>query len=181
VVSVDANPRLVVSLSGEPSTDVESQIIACQLSSGIDVETSLRRSEAALQQVREWADRERASAWAGLTDSRVLHRRQLVNRIDKAIENAPPQSRRRRLTVAAKARSVAASPHSAAIEAELTSLAMAQLSDDEWLAAVAKLESAREETPTNRNDRELRVHVVLLLCHNPTMRVRRLQQDQSII
>jgi hypothetical protein len=76
---------------------------------------------------------------------------------------------------------VAASPHSAAIEAELTSLAMAQLSDDEWLAAVAKLESAREETPTNRNDRELRVHVVLLLCHNPTMRVRRLQQDQSII
>lgn len=181
VVSVDANPRLVVSLSGEPSTDVESQIIASQLSSGIDVETSLSRSEAALQQVREWADRESASALAGLSDSRVLHRRQLVNRIDKAIENAPPQSRRRRLTVAAKARSVAASPHSAAIEAELTSLAMAQLSDDEWLAAVAKLESAREETPTNRNDRELRVHVVLLLCHNPTMRVRRLQQDQSII
>ncbi|HEY8832797.1 MAG TPA: helicase-related protein, partial [Gemmatimonadaceae bacterium] len=179
-VSIDAKPSMVVALSDQLSTDLNSQIIACRFSSGMDVETNCREYEDALQQIREWADRESASALAGLTDSSVLRRKRLVNRIDKAIENAPPQSRGRRLATAAKARSIAASPHSAAIEAELESLSTASLSDDEWLAAVAKLEPIRDESQATRKGRKLRVHTILLLRHNGSKSVRCLQQNQSI-
>ena len=177
VVSVDAEPRLVVGLSRELSTDLDSQVAACRSSSGIGVETSSHDYEATLQQLRKWADHESASTLAGLADSSALRRRRLVNRIDKAIESAPPQARNRRLTTAAKARRVAASQHSAAIEADLESLSAAPLSDDEWLAAVAKLEPSRAESGAIRDNRRLRVHAVLLLCQDPSKRVQCLQQD----
>jgi hypothetical protein len=163
VVTVDAKPSMVVGLSGQLSTDLDSQIIACLSGTGVDVETDSEECEAALQQIREWADRDSASALAGLTDSSALRRRRVVNRIDKAIESAPPHSRRRRLSIAAQARRVAASQHSAAIEAELESLGAAPLSDDEWLAAIAKLEPIRAASHNMRINRRLRIHTVLLL------------------
>lgn len=166
VVTIDAEPRLVVVLDGQLSTVLDSQIVACLSGSGVDVETDSKQHQAALEQLRNWADRESASTLAGLAGSSVLRRRHLVNRIDKAIENAPPHSRDRRLTIAAKARRVAASQHSAAIEAELESLGAAPLADDEWLAAVAKLEPLRADSHTMRAKRRLRVHTVLLLCHD---------------
>jgi hypothetical protein len=164
LVCVNAEPVLVVGLSEQVSSDLDSQVSACRLASGGDIETSSRDYEAALHQVSEWADRVSASALAGLTDSSALPRKRLVNRIDRAIERAPPHSRGRRLTIAAKARQVAAAQHSSAIEEELESLGRAPLSDDEWLAAVAKLESthaAPAQTP--KNQRELQVHALLLL------------------
>jgi hypothetical protein len=164
VVAVDSEPRLVVGLSGRLSTDLDSQILACRLASDVDAETSSQDYEAALQQLREWADRENASALAGLTDSSALRRRRLVNRIDTSIENAPPHSRGRRLTIAAKARRVAASQHSAAIEAELESLTRAPLSDDDYLLALARLDSAQgvvTRAPTSA--RGPQVHALLLL------------------
>ena len=164
VVSVDGEPRLVVRLSGQLSGDLESQIAACRLGSGVDVQTNCLEYEVALQQLREWAERESASVMASLADSSALRRRRLVNRIDMAIENAPPHSRSRRLVTAAKARHVAAAQHSAAIETELELLARAPLSDDEWLTAVAQLDSARTafaKAPTNK--RGLQVHALLLL------------------
>jgi hypothetical protein len=100
-----------------------------------------------------------------------------VNRIDKAIESAPPHSRGRRLTIAAKARRVAAAQHSAAIEAELASLGVSQLADDEWLAAVAKLESGRGTLGTTTDNNRLKVHTMLVLCHDASKRVHCLQQD----
>jgi len=164
VVTFDGESSLVVRLSGQLSTDLESQIAACRLGSGVDVQTNCVEYEVALQQLREWAERESASVMAGLADSSALRRRRLVNRIDTAIENAPPHSRRRRLVTAAKARHVAAAQHSAAIEAELELLARAPLSDDEWLMAVAHLDSARTAFAKARtNERGLQVHALLLL------------------
>jgi hypothetical protein len=171
VVGVDGELRLVVGLSGHLSTDLESQVVACRLGSGVGVKVKSQESEAALRQLYEWADRESASAFAGLGVSSALRRRRLVNRIDAAIESAPPHSRSRRLVTAAKARRVAAAQHSAAIEAELELLALAALPDDEWLAAVAKLEPTRaasDEAP--RSKRGLEIHALLLLCSGTSRR-----------
>ena len=180
-VSVDGEPSLVASLSGQLTTELESQITACRLANGVDVQTARVDFEVALQQLHEWADRESASALAGLSDSSALRRRSLVNRIDAAIENAPPHSRGRRLTIAAKARRVAASQQSAAIEAELESLARAPLSDDEWLVAVAKLEPTRAASvKTPRNTRGLGIHALLLLCSDTPRWAQRLQPNESI-
>jgi hypothetical protein len=164
VVSIDGQPSLVVGLAGHLSTDLESQVTACRLGNGVEAQTTCVEYEAALQQLRKWADCESASALAGLADSSALRRRRLVNRIDTAIENAPPQSRGRRLTIAAKARRVAAAQQSAAIEAELESLARAPLSDEEWLGAVARLDSGRAVSVSGRANRAgLQVHALLLL------------------
>jgi hypothetical protein len=147
------------------------------MGNGVDVETNAQEYQAALHQLREWADHDSASTLAGLADSRALGRRRLVNRVDNAIESAPPHSRGRRITIAAKARRVAASQHSAAIEAELASLGASQLPDDEWLAAVAKLESGRATPRTITDNSRLRIHTVLLLCPDASKRVHPLQQD----
>jgi hypothetical protein len=101
---------------------------------------------------------------AGLTDSSALRRKRLVNRIDTSIESAPPHSRGRRLTIAAQARRVAAAQYSAAIEAELESLARAPLSEDEYLLALARLDFARVIVPRSpTNVRGPQVHALLLL------------------
>ncbi len=176
-VSVGAERNLVVALSGQLSTDLDSQIVACGLSSGLDVRTNPQECEAALEEIRKWAGRERAAALAGLTDSSVLRRRRLVNRIDKAIESAPPHSRSRRLKMAAKARRVAAAQHGSAIEAELESLSGAPVSDDDWLASVARLESAATASPPTRDARCLEIHALLLMRQDASKQVQRLQQD----
>jgi hypothetical protein len=164
VVSVNGEPSLVASLAGKLSTDLESQIAACQLGNGVDVQTTSDEDEVALRQLREWSDRECASALAGLADSSTLRRKRLLNRIDTAIENAPPHLRNRRLMTAAKARRVAAAQHSAAIEAELESLAAAPLSDDDWLSAIANLETARATSgKAPKHKRRLGIHAVLIL------------------
>ena len=176
VVSVHDEPGLVVSLSGQLSNDLESQIAACRLGNGVDVETSSVVLDLVLQQLREWAERQSASAMAGLSDSSALRRRRLVNRIDGAIENAPPHSRSRRLTIAAAARRVAAAHHSAAIEAELESLTRAPLSDEEWLVAVAKLNANQAMSGKGASiKRGLVIRGLLLLRDNE--RVQCLQLD----
>jgi hypothetical protein len=176
VVSLHGEPGLVVSLSGQLSNALESQVAGCRLGCGVDVEASAGTLEVVLQQLREWVERQSASALAGLADSRVLSRRRLVNRINTAIENAPPHSRGRRLTAAAKARRVATSPHSAAIESELESLGVARLSDDEWLAAVAKLDANRAVPGKSPSiERGLVIQALLLLSGNEHL--HRLQPD----
>jgi hypothetical protein len=178
VVSIDGEPGLVVSLYGQLSTSLESQISACELGNGADVQASCVDYDRAMHQLREWADRESASALAGLADSSVLRRRRLVNRIDTAIENAPPHSRTNRLTIAAKARRVAAAQHSAAIEAELESLAHASLSDEEWLAAVACVGSGQTRSGDRRTIRPgLQVHALLLLRGKSSPRVPTLGKE----
>jgi hypothetical protein len=164
VVASNGEPSMVVSLSGQVSKDLESQVAACRLGNGPELGSLSAAYEVAVRQLRQWVERESASALAGLADSSALNRRRLVNRIDTAIEKAPPHSRGRRLIVAAKARRVAASPHSAAIESELDSLARAPLSDDDYLVALARFDSARADSlDATTDERGLRVHALLLL------------------
>ena len=163
-VTVNGKSNLVVSLSGQLSTDLDFQIAACRLGSGVDAQTDCVEYQTALQQIGEWFDRKSASEMAGIANSSALRRKHLVTRIDAAIENAPPHSRTHRLVTAGKARNVATAQHGAAIEAELESLARAPLSDDEWLAAVAQLDSARPESSGARTEKPgLEIHGLLLL------------------
>lgn len=162
-VTVDGKPELLVRFAGKSSTDLDPQIAACHLADGAEAQTDSVEYQAALRQINEWFHLESASEMAGLVSSRVLHRKRIVARIDAAIENAPPHSRARRLAVASRARKVAASQQSAAIEAELEVLGRAPLPDDEWLAAVAQLGSvrARHSTAPMRNP-GLEIHAFLL-------------------
>jgi superfamily II DNA or RNA helicase len=167
-VSVQGRATLIVSLSGRLSTALTAQIAACRLAVGDDARINSVDYEAPLEQIREWWDRDTASAVAGLASSSAPLRRPLVARIDAAIERAPPHLRSRRAVAAARARTVATAPHSAAIERELDSLTRAQLPDDEWLAAVAQLDSElskRERRRTNKSG--LQIHALLLLRSEP--------------
>ncbi|MDQ6689919.1 MAG: DEAD/DEAH box helicase [Gemmatimonadota bacterium] len=162
--SIDGEATLIVSLSGRLSTALKLQIAACRLADGFDVHAERAAYEAALHQIQEWYDRESASAVAGVATSNSMPRRRLVSRIDAAIENAPLHIRSRRLVTAAKARNVATAFHSAAIEGELESLALAQLSDDEWLAAIARLDGGQSKPPKNRGTASgLQIRALLLL------------------
>jgi hypothetical protein len=162
-VEFEQELQLVVSISGEVSTTLESQIAACKLGSGADVEASGDDVEQAQSDIRRWAETESASAMAGISFSKSLNRRRFVNRIDRAIEGAPPQSRSTRITAAAQARAVVASHQSAAIEAELASLADSDLSDDEWLDAIAQIRPSNHSAPPRAAIRNLRIRALLLL------------------
>jgi hypothetical protein len=101
---------------------------------------------------------------AGLATSRAVRRRRLITRIDAAIEGSAPHSRARRLEDAAKARHIAATQHSAAIESELDSLTGAPLSDDEWLAAVAAIDSVGSNAAREASGNSgLKIHAILML------------------
>jgi hypothetical protein len=156
--------QLVVSMASDVSTSLESQIAVCRLATGADVEASCDDLDQAQSDIRRWAETESASAMAGISFSKALSRRRLLNRIDGAIEAAPPQSRSSRVTLAAHARAVVSSPQSAAIEAELASLADSDLADDEWLEAIARIRPEDHSTPRRGATRDLRIRALVLLC-----------------
>ncbi len=164
-VDLEQELQLLVSISGDVSTNLERQIAACKLGSGADVDATCDEVEQALTTIRRWAERESASAIAGVSFSKSLNRRRLVTRIDRAIESAPPQSRSSRLTVAAQARAVVASQQSAAIEAELASLADSGLADDEWLQAIAQIRPGDHSTSPRTTTRNFRIRALLLFGH----------------
>ena len=155
--------QLVVSISGDVSTKLQSQIAACKLGSGSDVDATCHDVEQAVASIRRWAEAESASAMAGISFSKSLNRRRLVNRIDRAIECAPPQSRSSRLKVATHARAMAASQQNAAIEAELASLADSGLADDEWLQSIAQIRPDDHSRRPRASKHDLRICALLLL------------------
>jgi superfamily II DNA or RNA helicase len=157
-------PQLVVSISGDISTDVESQISACKLGLGADVDATCDDVEQAVATIRTWAERESASAIAGISVSKSLNRRRLITRIDRAIESAHPHSRSSRITIAAHARAVVASQQSAAIETELALLADSNLADDEWLQAIARIRPTNHPTRQRAKENNLTIRALLLLC-----------------
>lgn len=162
-VELEQELRLVVSISGDVSTNLEPQIAACTLGGGPDVEASCDEIAQAQSDIRSWAETESASAMAGISFSKSLHRRRLVNRIDRAIEAAPPQFRSNRLKIAARARAVVASQQTAAIEAELASLADSDLADDEWLEAIARIHPGNHSTPPRAGKSVVTIRALLLL------------------
>jgi superfamily II DNA or RNA helicase len=173
VVTAHGEASLLVSFSGRASTDLDSQIAACLLGSGIDVQTDFVECRSALREIRQWFEQDSTLDIAGLGSSSVLRRKRVLTRIDAAIEKAPPHSRTRRLAIAAKARRVATAQHSAATEAELESLGRASLSDDEWLAAVAHLDSARVNPSGERTQKHgLEIHGLLLFTREVEKGIR---------
>jgi superfamily II DNA or RNA helicase len=163
-VFMDGRPQLLVGLEHEVSTDLDDQIAACLSASSDEIPTDAADSERALRALRSWSTRERASAAAGVGASSTVRRRQITSRIDLAIQSAPPHLRSIRSVIAARARRVATTQQCAAVELELDSLLHSDLPADEWLNAVAELESSSSEPlQANHSTGSVRIQALLLM------------------
>jgi hypothetical protein len=162
-VSLDDRQHLLVGLEDELSTDLDDQIAACLSASSDEMPTDASDSERALRALRSWCKHESASAAAGIGESSMVRRRQITSRIDLAIQSAPPHLRSSRSVVAARARRVATTQQCAAVEHELDSLLHADLPADEWLDAVAALESSSPgPRQTDHSPGSVRIQALLL-------------------
>ncbi|HEX2692914.1 MAG TPA: DEAD/DEAH box helicase [Gemmatimonadaceae bacterium] len=169
-VNLGGQMQLVVDLDGQISTSAEAQITCCRAACGPDVEVDAQDYTRAIARLNFWVESKTASSLAG-TASSTLRRRRLLNRIDRAIEDAPPHLRATRLQLATRARRVVIAQHSGAIEAELESLTRSDLQSDDWLAAIARFEAAPHPDISKSNaseqasalDRSFTVHALLLL------------------
>jgi hypothetical protein len=93
-----------------------------------------------------------------------VRRKEITKRIDSAIQRAPPHLRSARSAVAARARRVATTQQCAAIEMELASLLNSDLPADEWLNAIAALESASmNPSQTGHPTQPPKIQALLLL------------------
>ena len=165
-VTVGGRLELLASISSRVTTDLDTQIAGCLLSEGNDLETDREEYGVAISQIRAWADHELAAASAGVGASRSHARRRLLSRIDAAVETAAPHVRVSRSRIAARARKIATANHGAAVEAELELLARSPLPDQEWLNAVASLESS-DTKELGTHPGRLTIHAVLLLRETP--------------
>jgi len=162
-VLLDDGPHLLVGLEHEVSTELDDQIAACLSASSDEIPTDAADSERALRELQSWCVRESASRAAGIGASSTVRRPQITSRIDLAIQSAPPHLRSSRSVTAARARHVATTQQCAAIELELDSLARSDLPADEWLDAVAALESSSSEPrQTNRSTGTVGIQALLL-------------------
>jgi hypothetical protein len=163
-VFLDGRPQLLVGREDEVSTDVDDQIAACMRASSNEIPTEAAHSERAIRALESWCARERASAAAGIGESSTVRRRQITSRIDLAIQCAPPHLRSSRSVTAARARRVSTAQQCAAVELELDSLLHSDLPADEWLEAVAALESSSSEPPqTNHSTGSITIQALLLM------------------
>jgi len=162
-VTVNDSPLLVARFGERVSADVDAQIAACASSEGEEVETRTEDYEAALDQIHRWFEHDLASELAGVARSRARGRRELIHRIDSAIQNAPPHLRASRSHLAARARIVATKHHAAALESDLGLLAHSRLPDHEWLEAVGALDSIDTVKQVAHQTGTLKIHAVLLM------------------
>jgi hypothetical protein len=163
-LSVEDKPLLLALVAGCVSEDLDSQISACLTCEGDELETDPEDYEVAVNQIHVWFEHDLASASAGVAGSQSRARRRLLNRIESAIQSAPPHVRTRRSQIAARARDVATSQHGAALESELELLAHSPLPDHEWLETVAGLEAAHQaRRRAARAAATLRIHALLLM------------------
>ncbi len=139
VGTLDDMPLLLISRAGRMSTDLDAQISACLLAEGDAVDADRADYEKAVQLIEEWSDCNEASASAGVAVTSPARRKRLLNRIDAALQNAPPHLRAARARVAAAARDVASASHGASLEQELEAFTDSSMPEDDWLKAVAAL------------------------------------------
>jgi hypothetical protein len=164
VIASNDRPQLVVELGDEVSTGLDEQIVACLGASSDEIPTDADDSECALRTLHAWKTRERASAAAGVGAPSTVRRRQITSRIDLAIQGAPPHQRATRSVTAARARRVATTQQCAAVELELDALLHSNLPADEWLEAIAALETnSSESTPTDDSGGSVRIQALLLM------------------
>jgi hypothetical protein len=162
-ILLDDRPHLLIGLEHEVSTDLDDQIAVCLSASSNEIPTDASDSERALRALQSWCRRESASAAAGIGGSSMVRRRQITSRIDLAIQSAPPHLRSSRSVVAGRARRVATTQQCAAVEHELDSLLHSDLPADQWLDAVAALESTNSEPrQTDHSTGSARIQALLL-------------------
>ena len=164
-VSVEDKPMLLACIAGCVSANLDAQIEACMLCEGDELRTNLDDERDAAERIHAWLEQDLASSSAGVAGSRSRIRPHLLQRIESAIQKAPPHLRTARSDVAARARSIATSQHSAAVEAELELLARSKLPDHEWLEAVVGLDHPSVQRTANPT-RAWTIHALLLLQSN---------------
>jgi len=162
-VSLPEGQRLVVGVAGEVSGDIDDQIAVCSIASTNDVPTDPAVVKRAIGAIQAWCAHQSASAAAGIGVSSAVRRKEITKRIDSAIQRVPPHLRSARSAVAARARRVATTQQCAAIEMELASLLNSDLPADEWLNAIAALESASVKPSQIDSGRPPKIQALLLL------------------
>jgi len=157
-------PQLIVQVAGEVTIDIDAQLKVCSNAGNDELPASLVDAERAVRAIESWCTRDRASAVAGVAGSNAAPRKQIISRIDLAIQTAPPHLRSARSTTVARARRVATAQQCAAVEQELAALSHSDLPTDEWLEAVAALDSTRASPRRATSSAPaLRIHALLLL------------------
>jgi len=135
------SPLLLTCRAGTLSIDLDAQADACVLAESPDSVAGAADFAAVCAMIERWADQSEAMESAGAAVPTPMRRKALLDRIDALVQNSPPHLRASRAPTAAIARLVAMTPHGAAVEQELAALANAPAVDDEWLGAIAALDS----------------------------------------
>jgi hypothetical protein len=146
------------------SADLDDQIAVCSTTSTDEVQTDPAAVERAVTAILTWCAQQSACAAAGVGASSAVRRKEITKRIDSAIQRVPPHLRSARSAIAARARRVATTQQCAAIELELASLLNSNLPADEWLNAIAALESVNTSpSPTGAPNQPPKIQALLLL------------------
>ena len=161
-VSTQGNQHLLIGFADTITTELTAQIEVCANIGTIDIATDSAAGQRAIEMIHNWLTSEMASAAAGLGASNALRRRQITSRVDALIESAPPHLRSSRLLVAARARGVATASQCAAVERELEALLASNIPPDEWLRAIADLESNAGRLNASSTDPP-KIHAILIL------------------
>lgn len=162
VISLHGATRLLIGFENRVVVDLATQIELCNRANGAEIATDPAEVEGAIGMILRWVDEESAAAAAGLTSSNAPRRRDLTSRIDASIVSAPPHLRSARLVAAEAARAVVTSPQCAAVERDLATLARSELREDEWLRAIAALETRMGRLKTISTG-PLTFHAILIL------------------
>jgi superfamily II DNA or RNA helicase len=159
-ISAHGISQLLVGYDNRVTGDLPIQIGICADAGNDQRATDPADAERAIEMIQRWWASQQASAAAGLGASNALRRREIISRIDTAIESAPPHLRTSRVIAAARAREIATAPQCAAVERELETLLQSNLPPDAWLDAIASLDATAGQSKTHSTD-PLRIHAIL--------------------
>ena len=166
-VSLGELSRLMVGVAGKVSADLDDQIAVCSIASTDEVPTDPAAVERTASAILTWCAQQSASAAAGVGESSAVRRKEITKRIDSAIQRVPPHLRSARSAIAARARRVATTQQCASVEMELASLLNSDLPPDEWLNAIAALDSTSPNPSQTRLRTQLPKIQALLLLRAP--------------
>ena len=161
-VTLDGEKHLVVGDARGVTGELDAQLRACGLALHAEAEVDPRVVGDVLDSIHRWCETQRAASAAGVIASQALGRRELIARIDLSIESAPPHQRRARLALAARARNVVTRPQCADVERDLETILHATLPQEEWLAAVASLDT-QQAIRSHSGVERICIHAILLL------------------
>jgi superfamily II DNA or RNA helicase len=161
-VTLDGIKHLVVGDAGGVTDELNPQLRACGLPIHMEAEVYQHAVRDAVDSIHRWCGTQRAASAAGIIASQALGRRELIARIDLSIESAPPHQRSARLALAERARNVVTRPQCADVERELETILHASLPEEEWLAAVANLDT-QQAIRSHSDVERICIHAILLL------------------